>query len=362
MKKFLIVGLALVSSLFSQPTPIVWKVQASWPASSLVYSNLTEFAGRVEKLSGGRLKIDALPAGAIVGPLEVLDATSRGVIDGAHTFTGFYVGKSRAAMALSTGTSYGMDYVDWYGWYHEGGGAELYQEWYDTVIGANVVHMPVAPAGPQAFGWFKQKINTVEDLKGLKIRTPGLNAEVLKDFGASPVNIPAGEILPAAERGLIDAVEWVGGVDDLNLGIQNVFKIHYVRSLCENTTVADMVFNKDAWKALPDDLKAIVQAAADQTFWRWYVLYNKQNAGAYLEMGTKYSVEVLPTPKDILVAFANQIDVVFDREAEKDPFFKKVVDSKKKYAGLMVPYRRSVWTAYEFLGDHYWKKDIYLKD
>ncbi len=337
------------------------KVQASWPSGLTLYDNLKMFAERVEKMSNGRLKIEHLPGGAVVGPFEVLDATHRGVIDGAHSGAAYWVGKHKAAGLLANCPAgpFGMDYIDWFGWVYEGGGWELYQEFYQQVLKMNVVAIPILPAGPQALGWFKRTVKDWEDFKGMKYRIPGIAADVFKEAGMSVVTLPGAEILPAAERGVIDAAEWVGGIEDMRLGFHNVWKVHYAPGIHEPATVADLYLNQDVWDKIPPDLQEIIKAAATETFFRWFVRFHKQNAEAYKELVEKHNVQVYRTPDDILLRFLETWDQIAEREAARDPFFKKVLDSQRQYAGLLVPYRLSTWPMYEFAGNYYWKDRIY---
>jgi TRAP-type mannitol/chloroaromatic compound transport system substrate-binding protein len=208
----------------SAQAPVVLKIQASWPASLTLFDHLKFVAERVDKLSGGTLKVEALPAGTIVPAFEVLDATSKKVIDGAHTVAYYWVGKNKTGVLFTGGPggNYGMDFVDVFGWMYEGGGLELYQQWYKDVLKLNVVPLPAFPSGPQALGWFKRPIKNLADFKGMKCRQTGINAEVYTEMGMRTVNLPGGEILPAAERGVIDCAEWVGGIEDLRLLPQRV--------------------------------------------------------------------------------------------------------------------------------------------
>jgi TRAP-type mannitol/chloroaromatic compound transport system substrate-binding protein len=339
------------------------KIQASWPAGQTLYDNLKMFADRVDKLSGGRLKVEPMPDGAVVGAFEVLDATSRGVIDGGHTAPAYWIGRSRAAIPLSHGPLFGMDYIDMFGWYYNGGGIELLNEWYRDILKANVVSFPILTAGPQALGWFKKPIKSWADLKGVKFRIYGLGNEVFKEAGMSVVLLPGGEILPAGERGVIDGAEWVGGVEDLRFGFQNIWKYHVVPGLHEQTTFGDLLINKDIWNKLPADLQEIVKAAVTDTMVKWWVAWQRQNADAYREMVEKHKVHVQRTPEDVQLTFLKTADKLYARWAEEDKtgFFKKVVDSQKKYAGQVVPYRRSTWPEYGFLADYYWKDKVLLK-
>lgn len=357
------IGTYLLPEAWAQPKPLTLKIQASWPSSLTIYDNLKMFAERVEKMSAGRLKIEHLPGGAVVGPFEVLDATNRGVIDGAHTGAAYWVGKHKAAGLLANCPAgpFGMDYVDWFGWIYEGGGFELYQEFYQQVLKMKVVAIPIVPAGPQALGWFKRTVKDWEDFKGLKYRIPGIAADVFKEAGMSVVTLPGAEILPAAERGVIDAAEWVGGIEDMRLGFHNVWKIHYTPGIHEPATVGDLLLNKDIWDKLSPDLQEIIRVAATEVFFRWWVWFHRQNAEAYREMIDKHGVQVHKTPDDILLKFLQAWDQLADREAAKDAFFKKVLESQRKYAALLVPYRLSTWPRYDFAGQYYWKDQVYLK-
>ncbi|HSF31374.1 MAG TPA: TRAP transporter substrate-binding protein [Candidatus Tectomicrobia bacterium] len=357
---------ALALCLGYRPTdagtrPTTLKVQASWPPGIIAYDNLRMFAERVEKMSGGRLKIEHLPAGAIVGPFEVLDATSRGVIDGAHTAPGYWVGKHWAAIPLSHGPLFGMDYIDFFGWYYEGGGYELMQEWYQEVLKLRVVSFPIQPGGPQALGWFKKQITGWDDFKGVKFRIYGLGADVFKEAGMSVVTLPGAEILPAAERGVIDGAEWVGGIQDLQLGFHNVWKIHYTPAMHEQVTVGDLILNKDVYDKLSADLQEIIKVASKEVWFSWWAKFQKANAEAYKEMVEKHGVQVYKTPDDILQKFMEVYDKLIERQMAADPFVKKVMESQRQWASLVVPYRRSTWPPYQFLSDHYWKDKIFLK-
>jgi TRAP-type mannitol/chloroaromatic compound transport system substrate-binding protein len=331
------------------------KFQAAWPSGLTLFDNFKMFAEKVKTMSGGRLEIETLPASAVVGAFEVLDATSRGVIDGGHSAPGYYTGKHWAAIPLSHGPVFGMDFIDMYGWYWEGGGVELLNEWYQKVLKMNVVSFPILPAGPQALGWFKRPIGGWDDFKGFKIRIYGIGGDVFKEAGMTVVTLPGAEILPAAERGVIDAAEWVGGIEDLKLGFHNVWKHHYTPGMHEPVTIGDVTINKDVWDKLPGDLQEIIKNAAQATLFRWWVAWQKQNAMAYKEMVEKHGVTVHRTPNEILLTFLKTYDKILAKKVAEDAFTRKVVESQKAYAGLLVPYRRSAWPSYEFASDYYWK-------
>jgi TRAP-type mannitol/chloroaromatic compound transport system substrate-binding protein len=351
----LVIALSLPLPAAAQQSTTL-KMQASWPAALTLYDNFKMFAERVEKMSGGRLKIEALPAGAIVPAFEVLDATNKKVIDGAHTWAGYWQGKHKASILFTGGPggTFGMDYIDYLGWMYEGGGFEMYQQFYKEVLKLNVVAIPILPAGPQAFGWFKRPIKNLADFKGMKCRQTGIAAEVYTAMGMTVVNMPGGEIIPAAQRGVIDCAEWVGGVEDLKLGFHNVWKYHYTPGMHENVTVGELLINGEVWSKLSPDLQEIVKSAASATFIHWWARWQKQNADALKELQEKHKVQILKTPDDILIEFLKTWDKIAAQEAEKDPFFKKVLESQRAYAGLVVPAKRFMFPPYEFAANYYW--------
>lgn len=350
------VTLLIAAPWSTAQAPRVLKMQATWPAGSLLFDNFKMFAERVEKMSGGRLKVETLPAGAIVPAFEVLDASSKKVIDGAHAWAAYWVGKNKAAVLFTGGPggTYGMDFVDYVGWMYEGGGWELYQEFYRDVLKLNVVVFPILPAGPQAFGWFKRPIKNWNDLKGMKCRETGIAGEVFQHAGMRVVNMPGGDILPAAERGVIDCAEWVTPAEDVKMGFQNVWKYYYTPGMHENTTVGELVINADVWKSLAPDLQEIVKGATMETFIRFQARFNKENALALKDIQEKHKVQVMRTPDDVLLTFLKAWDQVAEKESASNPFFKKVLESQRQFASLMVPAKRFMYPPYEFAANYYW--------
>lgn len=336
------------------------KMQSSWPATLTLHEQAVWFAQEVEKLTGGRVKIEMLPAGAIVGAFEVADATSKGVIDGAHTWPGYWAGKHPAGNALSHGTQFGMDYIDFYGWYWEGGGWELLNEYYQQVLKLNVVSFPILTAGPQALGWFPREIKSMDDLKGLRFRIPGVGSEIMQKAGASVVTLPGGEIIPALERKVLDGAEWVGCVEDQRLGFQNILKLHYSPGVHEIVTVGDVIINKDTWNKMSPDIQEIIKVAAQHLYFRWWVRYHKQNAEACQAL-LKQGVRINRTPPEVYEQLLKIWDDITEAQAAKDPFYRKVIDSQKQYASLVVPYRLSYWPSYDLVGNHYWKDKVYMR-
>ena len=332
------------------------KMQATWPASLTLYENFTYFAERLNKISNGSFKIDAMPAGQVVPAFEVLDATNKKVIDGAHSWSGYWTGKSKTAILFTGGPggTFGMDMVDAFGWMHHGGGIELAQEFFQKELKLNLFWYPILPSGPQAFGWFKRPIKNLADFKGMKCRQTGMAAEVFQRMGMTTVNMPGGEIIPSAQRGVIDCAEWVGGVEDLRLGFHNVWKYHYTPGMHENVTIGEIVINHDVWKGLSTQHQEMVKSAANETFIIWWAKWQKQNADAIKELQEKHGVRILRTPPEILVEFLKTWDQIAAEESAKNPFFKKVHESQRAYAAVVVPAKRFYFPPYSFAANYYW--------
>src|SRR3954464_12251211 len=346
---------ALTAPAHAQSTKTL-KMQSTWPASLTLQDNFRFFAERVDKLTSSQLKIDAMPAGQVVPAFEVLDATHKKVIDGAHAVSYYWVGKNKAAtlFAATPAGPFGMDQIDFIGWVYEGGGLDLWWEFYQKELKLNVLAFPILPASPQAFGWFKRPIKNLADFKGMKCRQTGIVAEIFQKMGMTTVNMPGGEIIPSAQRGVIDCAEWVGGVEDLRLGFQNVWKYHYTPGMHENVTIGEVVFNMDVWKGLSQQHKEMIQSAANESFLIWWAKWQKQNAEALIELQQKHGVRILRTPPDILVEFLKTWDTIAAEEGQKSPFFKKVHDSQRQYASVVVPAKRFYFPPYSFAANYYW--------
>jgi TRAP-type mannitol/chloroaromatic compound transport system substrate-binding protein len=358
---FLVVFLLLVAAFVPPPAPAqaqqtVLRIGASWPAGAFVYQNLLMFKDRVDKMSGGRVKVEPLPAGSVVGAFEVLDATHRGVLDGAHTCSYYWTGKHMAT-ALFTGAPggpFGMDFLDYFGWMNYGGGWELLQELYQKVLKLDVVAFSMIPSGPQAFGWFKKTFTSFAELKGVKIRAPGIVADVFKEMGMTAVILPGGEIVPAAERGVIDATEWAVPMEDFTLGIHDVWKNYYVPGMHETTTTCELQLSKRTWDKLSPDLQAIIKAAAGDTYLHWWARLTTENAKKLIELQEKHGVKVYKTPPDVYPKVLEAWEKIARTQVAKDPFFKKVLDSQREYASLLVPYRRQWTDALRYSVDYHW--------
>src|SRR5262245_20972444 len=247
------------------------KVQSSWPASLTIQDHLRILSGNIEKLTGGSLKVEALAAGQIVPPFEVLDATGKKVIDGWHSISYYWVGKNAAAALFSgpPGGPFGMDHMDYLGWLYVGGGLDMWREFYQNDLKLPLIVWPAHPSSPQAFGWFKKPLKSVADFKGMKCRQTGLNAEIYAKLGQAVVSMAGGEIVPAAQRGVIDCAAWVGGVEDLRLGLPGVVKYQYVPGMHENNSIGEFGLHLDVWKGLTPQQQEVVNSSIKDTFITW---------------------------------------------------------------------------------------------
>jgi len=339
-------------------TKFVLKGQSSHPASSNFHLIFKLWADTVDRMSGGRLKVQTLPAGAIVPAFEVFDATSKGVLDVGMAPFGYIAGRHTATIPMSHGPLFGMDGQDYFAWYYDGGGMALLEEFFRDVIKLNVVGFPIPTDYPQGLGWFKKEIKSLADLKGMKYRIYGIGAETYGRLGVSVVTIPGGEIVPALERGVIEGAEWINCLEDRKLGLHKIAKHYYTPGMHEPVTGGQLMFNGDLWKKLPDDLKEIVKVASVYATTMRNFAFNRETAEA-CEQLIKEGVQIHRTPDDILANFLGEWEKIQGEYAAKDPFYKKVIDSQKAYASQIVPFKLSWFPPYEFAGNYYWKDKVY---
>jgi TRAP-type mannitol/chloroaromatic compound transport system substrate-binding protein len=341
------------------PRPIVLKGQSTHPASANLHLLFKLWADTVEKTSGGRLKIETLPGGTIVPPLEVFDATSKGVLDVGMATFGFIQGRNTATIPMSHGPLFGMDGNDYYGWYYDGGGMALLQEFYRDVLKLNLTGFPIPTDYPQGLGWFKKEIKSLKDLKGMRYRIFGIGADTYNRLGVAVVTLPGGEIVPAMERGVIDGAEWVNCAEDKKLGLHNVAKYYYTPGMHEPVTGGQLIFNNNAWKKLPPDLQELVKVVSVYATMQRNFVQARETAQACQEL-IQAGVKMQRTPDEVLKNFLDEWEKIQAEYAAKNPFYRKVIDSQKKYAEQIVPFKLSWYPPYDFAGKYYWKDKVYL--
>ena len=265
------------------------------PSASIYFELLKKMADRVDKMSAGRVKMEILPDGAIVGAFEILDAVDKGIVEGGYAWTHYWSGKNPAAGLFSNpmaGAGVGLDQLSHVAWIYEGGGYDLYRKLYSDVLKVNVEPIFVQPMGPDPLGWFKTPINSTADFKKMKYRAPpGITGEIFKEMGVAAVALPGGEIVPAAQRGVIDAAEWIGPADDLNLGLQTVWKHYYLQGLHQSTDIGEILINKTVWDKLPPDLKEIIRTAAMASMMETYTYNVYKNAQAIVRLRNEFKVD-----------------------------------------------------------------------
>ena len=318
-------------------SPIVFKMQGAWGAKDIFNEMAEEYVKRVNEMSGGRLRIDYLIAGAVVKPFEVMDATSKGVLDASHGVPVYWYGKSKVASLFGSGPINGCDAHQTLAWIYRGGGLELYNELLQK-INLNVVGYFANPMPTQPLGWFKKPITSAKELAGLKYRTVGLAADLMQELGVKVTQLPGGEIMPALEKGVIDAFEFNNPTSDRRFGAQDVVKNYMLGSYHQAMEFFEIAFHKPKHDALPPDLKAILRYAAEAASTsNWWTAMDNYSRDLQ-ELVEKDKVNVIRTPKSIFEAQLKAWDVITKRLSDEDPFFKKVVDSQRAWAKRVARY------------------------
>ncbi len=311
--------------------PISMRWQSTWPAKDIFHEYALDFAKKVNDMTGGDLKIEVLPAGAVVPAFGLLDAVSKGTLDGGHGVLAYHYGKQNALALWGSGPGYAMDANMLLAWHKYGGGKELLAELYQS-IGANVVSFPYGPMPTQPLGWFKKPVTKADDFKGVKYRTVGISIDVFTGLGAAVNALPGGEIVSAMDRGLLDAAEFNNASSDRILGFPDVSKVCMLQSYHQNAEQFEIMFNKDKYNALPDKMKAIIanatEAAGQDMAWKAIDRYSKD----YEEMQTKDNVKFYKTPDSLLQKQLEVYDEVVTKKAADNPLFKKIVDSQMAFA------------------------------
>ncbi|MDH5326104.1 MAG: TRAP transporter substrate-binding protein [Gammaproteobacteria bacterium] len=306
-----------------------WKMVTTWPPNFPIFQEGVErFAKDVTTMSGGRLKIKVYAGGELVPPLETFAAVSQGTVQLGHGAGYYWAGKIPAAQFF-TAVPFGMNAQGMNAWLYGGGGHKLWQELYAK---HNLVPFPLGNTGVQMGGWFNKKINSVEDLKGLKMRIPGLGGKVFAKAGGTPVLLPGGEIYTALERNTIDATEWVGPFHDERLGLYRAAKYYYYPGWHEPGPVLELTVNKAAWDTLTDDLKkAIETSAASANIWM-LSQFEAKNLEALRKLKEEHKVEVFAFPDDVIKELKRLTKEVLDEESAKDADFKRVYEAYQAFS------------------------------
>ncbi|MCC6533773.1 MAG: TRAP transporter substrate-binding protein [Burkholderiales bacterium] len=320
-----------------KPSTVVLKMQGAWGAKDIFNEMAEEFVKRVNEMTEGRLRIDYLVAGAVVKPFEVMDAVSKGVLDAGHTVPVYWYGKSKVASLFGSGPITGCDAHQTLAWIYRGGGQEMYNELLQK-LQLDVVGFFAMPMPTQPLGWFKNPVKTAKDLNGLKYRTVGLAADLFQEMGSKVTQLPGGEIIPALEKGVIDAFEFNNPTSDMRFGAQDAIKNYMMGSFHQAMEFFEIIFNKKKYDALPKDLQAIlrygVEAASSSNFWTAMDNYSRD----LQDLVSKHKVNVIRTPRGVFEAQLKAWDSITEKLSSEDPFFKKVAESQKEWAKRVAYY------------------------
>jgi TRAP-type mannitol/chloroaromatic compound transport system substrate-binding protein len=357
-RKFL--GGAAVAGVATVVAPNVVKAQgaismrwqSTWPSKDIFHEYAVDFAKKVNDMTGGDLRIEVLPAGAVVPAFQLLDAVSKGVLDGGHGVLVYHYGKQNALALWGSGPGYAMDANMLLSWHKYGGGKQLLDEIFKG-IGANVVSFPYGPMPTQPLGWFKKPMTRADDFKGLKFRTVGISIDVFTGLGAAVNALPGGEIVAAMDRGLLDAAEFNNATSDRILGFADVSKVYMLQSYHQNAEQFEISFNKTKFDALPPKVKAVienaVEAASQDMSWKAIDRYSKD----YVELQTKDNVKVYKTPDAILKRQLEIFDEVAKKYAASNPLFKKIVESQVAFAKRATQWENDTVVSRKMAYDHY---------
>lgn len=333
--------------------PISMRWQSTWPSKDIFHEYALDYAKKVNDMTGGDLKIEVLPAGAVVPAFGLLDAVSKGTLDGGHGVLVYHYGKQTALALWGSGPGYAMDANMLLAWHRYGGGKALLEKLYSS-IGANVVSFPYGPMPTQPLGWYKKPITKVDDFKGLKFRTVGISIDVFQAMGAAVNALPGGEIVSAMDRGLLDAAEFNNASSDRILGFADVSKVCMLQSYHQNAEQFEILFNKDKYNALPDKMRAIianaVDAASQDMSWKAIDRYSQD----YIELQTKDKVKFYKTPDAVLKRQLEVYDEVVAKKASENPLFKEIVQSQLAFAKRATQWEQDTVVSRKMAFDHYW--------
>ncbi len=312
-----------------------FRFQSTWPAKDIFHEYANDFAKKINDMTGGELKLDVLPAGSVVPAFGLFEAISKGTLDGGHGILGYHYGKQNALALWNSGPMFGMDANMLLAWHKYGGGAELLAKLYAS-IGGNVQSFLCGPMTTQPLGWFKKPITKPEDFKGLKFRTNGLAIDMFTAMGAAVNALPAGEIVPALDRGLLDGAEFNNATSDRILGFPDVSKVCMLQSYHQSAETFEISFNKTKYDALPAKLKAIianaVEAASSDLSWKAIDRYSKD----YIELQTKDKVKFYKTPDSVLQVQLKVWNDILAKKSAENPMFKEIAESQKAFAERVV--------------------------
>ncbi|RVL63838.1 TRAP transporter substrate-binding protein [Sinorhizobium meliloti] len=349
-------AMAAAPSIVRAQGPVSMRWQSTWPSKDIFHEFALDFAKKVNDMTGGDLKIEVLPAGAVVPAFGLLDAVSEGTLDGGHGVMVYHYGKQTALALWGSGPGFAMDANMTLAWHKYGGGRDLLAKLYES-IGANVVSFPYGPMPTQPLGWFKKPVAKAEDLQGLKFRTVGISIDVFTGLGAAVNALPGGEIVAALDRGLLDAAEFNNASSDRLLGFPDVSKVCMLQGYHQNAETFEILFNKGKFDGLPDQMKAIISNAVDAASadmaWKAIDRYSTD----YREMQTADQVKFYKTPEAILKRQLEVYDEVVKKKSAENPVFKEVLQSQIAFAERATRWEQDTVVNRRMAFDHYFGRD-----
>ncbi|MDH7795222.1 MULTISPECIES: TRAP transporter substrate-binding protein [unclassified Beijerinckia] len=345
-------GVVAMPNVVKAQGVISMRWQSTWPAKDIFHEFAIDYAKKVNDMTGGELKIEVLPAGAVVPAFGLLDAVSKGTLDGGHGVLVYHYGKSTALALWGSGPAFSMDANMLLAWHKYGGGKELLEKLYASV-GGNVVSFLYGPMPTQPLGWFKKPITKSDDLKGLKYRTVGISIDVFQGLGAAVNALPGGEIVSAMDRGLLDAAEFNNASSDRVLGFPDVSKVCMLQSYHQNAEQFEIMFNKTKYDALPEKMKSIIgnatEAAGQEMAWKAIDRYSRD----YEEMQSKDKVRFFKTPDSVLQRQLDIYDDVIAKKAAENPLFKEILDSQYAFARRATRWEQDTVVSRRMAYNHY---------
>ena len=359
-RRGLLKGAAVAAGAMSAPmiataqTTTTLRFQSTWPAKDIFHEYANDFAKKVNDMAGGKLKIEVLPSGAVVPAFQLLEAVNKGTLDGGHGVVAYHYGKQAALALWGSGPAYGMDPNMVLAWHNYGGGKVLLEEIYKS-INMDVVSYLTGPMPTQPLGWFKKPIAKVADLKGLKFRTVGLSVDIFTELGMAVNPLPGGEIVPALDRGLIDAAEFNNATSDRILGFPDVVKNCMLQSFHQSGEQFEILFNKAKYEALPAELKAIIDNAAQASSAEMSWKAIQRNSQDYLEL-KKQGIKFYKTPDAILRAQLEAWDKVIEKKSKDNPLFVKVLESQKAFAARASQWQNDYMVDFKMAYNHFFSK------
>ena len=338
-----------------QTGPITMRWQSTWPTKDIFHEYALDYAKKVNDMSGGDLKIEVLPAGAVVKAFDLIDAVSKGTLDGGHGVLAYWYGKNSAMAIWGSGPAFGMDANMVLAWHYYGGGKQLLDEIYKN-LNLDVVSFLYGPMPTQPLGWYKKPVTKVDDFKGLKFRTVGLSIDIFQGIGAAVNALPGAEIVPAMDRGLLDAAEFNNTTSDRALGFADVSKVCMLQSWHQSGEQFEILFNKKKYDALPAKLKAIigyaVEASSADMSWKAIERYSQD----YIVLQQTDKVKFYKTPNSVLNAQLAVWDKIMDKKSGENPMFKRVLDSQRKFAERATKWQNDTNIDFRVAAAHYFGK------